>query len=135
MTIHLATPATPNTAVCGNAEAKKFTLWRWKATCSLCKAATAAVAFETVQRTNTLYRSDLPIRFTKLVEFVRNIGVIEDAIVEFERDKNIACSVCPTCKADMSDPIALFDVKRNRMMFACPYCTPNLHEQWEREGQ
>jgi len=135
MSIHLATPAAPKTAVCGDAEAKQFTMWRWKATCALCKAASAAVSFEKAQPMDTLYRRDLPIRYSKLIEYVRQIGGAEEALIEFERDKNIACSVCPTCKADMADPIALLDVKQNRIVFACPMCSePKLRQQWEKEA-
>lgn len=136
VTIHLVTPAAPDTASCGDATASSFTMWRWKATCALCKATTAAVSFEKSQPTDTLYRNDLPVRYSRLVEFVRTNGGTEEAIVEFERDKNIACSVCPACKADLSDPIALMDVRANRMVFACPACSePKLREQWEAEGR
>lgn len=134
--IHLATPAAPRTACCGSADATTFTMWRWKATCAPCKAATAAVAYELTQPTTMLYRADLPIRYSKLCAFVRDRGGTEASLIEFERDKNIACSVCPTCKGDLSDPIALLDVKNNRMVFACPACSaPNLRAQWEREGR
>ena|ERR1700691_2751082 len=134
--IHLSIPIAPKVAACGAANAKSFTFWRWKATCTLCKAVTAAVAFDTVQQRDTLYRADLPIRYSKLVAFVRANGATEEAIAEFERDKQVACSVCPKCKADLSDPIALLDVKVHRMVFACPKCsTPKLCSLWEDEGR
>lgn len=134
MTTHLSTPAAPRIAACGDAGAKRFTFWRWKATCALCKASTAAVSFEKLQHADAVYRTDLPVRYTALVKFVREHGGTESAILEFERDKNIACSVCPTCKMDLSDPIALMDVKQNRIVFACPGCSPSLRERWEKEA-
>jgi hypothetical protein len=136
MSVHLTTPAAPKTAACGNANASVFTFWRWKATCAICKAATAAVSFEKSRNADSTYRTDLPIRFSRLVEFVRANGGTEEAIAEFERDKHIACARCPTCKTDLSDPIALFDVKANRMVFACPVCSgAAIRERWEREGR
>ena len=97
---------------------------------------TAAVSLEATRPTETLYRTDLPIRYSTLIAFVRAHGGTEEAILEFERDKNIACSTCTQCKMDLSDPIALLDVKANRMVFACPNCSePKLRERWEKEGQ
>jgi hypothetical protein len=137
MTIHLVTPASPHVAACGNASSGRVTFSRWKATCALCKAATAAVAYEAARPTDTVYRADIPIRYSRLVAFVRENGGTEEAILEFERDKNIACaSVCPTCKAGLADPIAMVDVRANRMVFACPACSaPEVRERWEREGR
>lgn len=129
MTMHLSTPAAPKAAACGEASAVHFTFWRWKATCALCKATTAAVAFEKSRPTNSVYRADLPIRYSRLITFVRANGGTEEAILEFERDKNIACATsCPTCKADLSDPIAMVDVRANRMVFACPTCTGSMSD-------
>jgi Zn finger protein HypA/HybF involved in hydrogenase expression len=133
--VHLSTPAAPKVAACGDTAATRFTFWRWKATCRTCKAATAAVAYEKAQQTESVYRTDLPIRYSALVRFSRERSMTEAALIEFERDKNIACSVCPACKADLSDPIALFDVKAHRMVFACPNCSePKMRARWEREG-
>lgn len=139
MTVHLSTPAAPRTAACGKDDvtvATRFTFWRWKATCAMCVATTAAVSYETTRQAATLYRSDLPIRYSRLVAFVRTNGGTEEALAEFARDKTIACPpTCHTCKADLSDPIALVDVKANRMVFACPSCSePKIRERWEREG-
>jgi len=135
--VHLSTPAAPKTPACGNADARQFTFWRWKATCVLCKATTAAIGYEKTQRADTLYRSDLPIRYSKLIAFARTNGATAEALDEFARDKGIACAAtCHTCKADLSDPIALLDVKANRMVFACPTCSGGaLQERWEREGR
>lgn len=137
MTMHLSTPAAPDTAACGEANAKRFTFWRWKATCALCKAMTTAISYDTARSVDTLYRADLPIRYTRLVEHVRANGGTEEALAEFARGKNIACSpTCHACNADLSDPIALMDVKANRMVFACPSCSDTkMRERWEREGR
>jgi hypothetical protein len=134
--IHLSTPADPKTAACGDVEAKKFTFWRWKATCTLCKAATAAIAFESTRQTDMVYRADLPVRYTRLIKYVRAHGGTEEAILEFERDKGIAGATCPRCKAALPDPIALLDVTANRIVFACPACSePKLRKRWEEEGR
>jgi hypothetical protein len=136
-TVHLSTPAAPKAAACGDAGANRFTFWRWKATCTLCRATTAAVAFDKVQIAETRYRADLPIRYSKLVTFVRANGGTEIALAEFARDKEIACAAgrCSRCMGDFSDPIALFDVTANRMIFACPHCSGGkMREQWEQEG-
>lgn len=136
MTIHISIPAAPQTAACGDAEAKRFTFWRWKATCVLCKAATAAVGFEQARRTDTVYLAGMPIRYSALVAYVRANGGTEEMLAEFARDKTTAVGVCPLCKADLADPIALLDVNANRMVFACPHCSsPPLRERWEREGR
>lgn len=136
MSTHLSTPAAPKTPACGDASASRFTFWRWKATCALCKATTAAIAFDKAQPKDLQYRSDIPVRYTRLVAYVRENGGPASAIAEFARDKNIACSVCPSCKADLSDPIALLDVKANRMVFACPACCSDakLKARWESEA-
>ena len=136
MTTHLSTPSAPEMAACGDGNAKRFTFWRWKSDCTPCKATTAAVSFEKSRSTDTLYRADLPIRYSKLVAFVRDNGGTQEALVEFARDKTIACPpTCHTCGADLSDPIALLDVKANRMVFGCPACSePKVRERWEREG-
>lgn len=135
MSVHLSTPAAPKAAACGDSAARMFTFWRWKATCQLCKAMTAAVSFEKSRPTDVVYRRDIPIRYSRLVEFVRANGGTEEAIIELERDRRIAVSVCPICKVDLSDPIALLDVVANRMVFGCPSCSePEVRERWEAEG-
>lgn len=136
MSVHLSTPAAPKTAACGDVSAKRFTFWRWKSTCALCKAASAAVALETTRTTTLVYREDLPIRCSALVRYVRVTGGTDVAIAEFERERRIACSVCPGCKAELPDPIALLDVKANRFVFVCPRCAdPGLRDRWEKEGE
>jgi hypothetical protein len=136
VTVHLSTPASPKTAACGDATAKRFSHWRWKVTCVLCKAATAAVAFDKPREAFTMYFADVPIRYSKLVEFVRANGGTEEAILEFERDKRIACPPCTKCGMDLTDPIALVDVEANRMVFGCPGCSEQrVRERWEREGR
>lgn len=101
----------------------------------MCKAATAAVSYEKAHFTTMAYRTDLPIRYSKVVEFLRSKGETQEALIEFQRDKNIACSFCPTCGFDLTDPIALFDSVANRVAFACPACSDAaLREQWKREG-
>jgi hypothetical protein len=134
--VHLSTPAAPKIASCGDANAARFTFWRWKATCALCRAATAAVSYEVPRSTDTTYRADLPIRYSWLVEFVLDNGGAKELLAEFARDKGIACPpACHACGTDLSDPIALLDVRANRMVFACPTCSGlNMRERWEREG-
>jgi hypothetical protein len=137
MSIHLSTPAAPKTPACGDASAKHFTFWRWKSDCALCKATTAAVAFEKPRQADTTYRADLPIRYSRLIEFAKANGATQEALIEFERDKTIACPpACHTCGHDLSDPIAMVDVVANRMVFGCPGCSESkVRERWEREGR
>lgn len=137
MTVHLSIPAKPKTAACGDPGAKKFTFWRWKADCALCKATTAAFSYEKAQQADTTFRADIPVRYSKLIAFARSNGINEEALVEFERDKRVACPpACHSCGHDLSDPIALMDVNAFRVVFACPGCSePKMRERWEREGR
>jgi hypothetical protein len=136
MSIHLAVPTAPGVACCGAADAKRFTFWRWKATCQSCKTATAAVGFDQVREAAAVgIRSDVPIRFSALVALVRSQGMDEAHIAEFEREKTIAGSTCPKCKVSLPDPIVFLDAKAWRMVFACPHCSsPDVRARWEREG-
>lgn len=132
-TVHLSTPAAPRSAVCGDADATKFTPWRWKATCSTCKMVSAPRALDAPQRADGTYRTDLPVRYSALVAFVRHavpLPNVDEALAEFERERRIAAR-CTRC-GPIEDPIALFDVAANRMVFACPSCTTGpLRERWE----
>jgi hypothetical protein len=133
--IHLSTPNAPKAPACGAVGAKHFTYWRWRATCTLCKVASAAVGYEATRSAVVAYRADIPCRYSALVAFVWANGGTEKAIAEFERDRQIAGSVCPSCKAALPDPIALMDMQANRMVFACPACSePKLRERWARKG-
>jgi hypothetical protein len=133
--VHLATPAAPTTAACGGADATRFTMWRWRCTCSTCKLITAARPMDAVRNTEVLHRADLPIRYSRLVQHVREhatIPNVETAIAEFERDRQLAAH-CHKC-GPILDPIALLDVPANRMVFACPNCTTGaVRARWEAE--
>jgi hypothetical protein len=134
-TIHLHVPAAPRVAACGDAAATKFTPWRWKCTCSPCKTITAARVMDTQGSQDILYRTDLPVRFNKLVALIRGNGQAnsEESIAEFERDRQKA-AICNK-HGLLTDPIALLDAKNNRMVFACPECVndPKLQARWEAE--
>jgi hypothetical protein len=135
MTVHLHTPASPRVASCGDATATRFTPWRWKATCNLCKLATAARQMDGTREEQIVYRTDLPVRFSALVALVRANGLpnADVAIAEFERDRKTAAH-CVT-HGELADPIALLDAGNNRMVFVCPECAsrtnPGLRRQWE----
>jgi hypothetical protein len=134
-TIHLHIPAAPRVAACGDETATKFTPWRWKCTCNLCKIITAARVMDTQGNQDVTYKADLPVRFSTLVALIRRNGLpnAEKSIAEFERDRAKAarCNKHGTLK----DPIALLDVPNNRMVFACPDCVndPKLQARWEVE--
>lgn len=138
-TIHLATPAAPRVAACGAVPtpATHFTFWRWQATCRECVLITAARQMDAQTAADVLYKADIPVRYSALVAYVRKYATlpnVELAIAEFERDRVTAA----LCKKHglLADPIALFDVKANRMMFACPECTTGpTRDRWEREGR
>lgn len=135
MTTHIHTPAAPNVAACGDEAATHFTPWRWKSTCAACKVATAARPMDSQLDTQVVYRSDLPVRYSKLVALVRANQIVgaELAIAEFERDRKTA-AICNRHGA-LADPIALLDAANNRMVFACPACTrdadPDMYRRWE----
>jgi len=133
--IHIATPKEPTTAACGDASAKRFTFWRWKSDCALCKAATAAVSYEVTRSTSVHYPKDRPIRFSALVRFAREHGIPEPFLAEFERDRATACAAgCSKCKSQLPDPVAILDVEANRMVFACPFCSEaKVRARWEKE--
>lgn len=134
-TIHLATPAAPRVAACGDQQAKRFTFWRWRCTCSTCKVGTAARPFDQPQQQQSVYRVDLPVRYSRLVAYVRAHGTgsgpdVEVAIAEFERDRKAAAH-CQRC-GPLADPITLYDTIAHRMVFVCPTCSgPGpLHDRW-----
>ena len=132
--IHLSTPASPKTPACGAADAKRFTMWRWRATCAMCKSASAARPLDVAHQAEVKHMAGLPVRYSRLVAHVRahGTGDVESAIREFERDKQIA-SHCSKHGA-IADPIALYDVPGHRMVFACPECTTGpVKDQWEAE--
>jgi hypothetical protein len=135
-TIHLSTPADPKTAVCGDPEAKHFVPWRWKVTCATCKMVSAPRPLDAQKVATVRYRSDLPIRYSALVANVRRAGLpgAEEAIAEFERERQIAARCAK--HGLIADPIALFAVQENRIVFGCPDCTTGPErERWEREGR
>jgi hypothetical protein len=136
MSIHLDTPAAPRIAACGDARATHFTRWRWKVTCKTCTMVTAARPMDAAREADVTYRADLPIRYTRLVAFVRQQALpnCDEALAEFERERAVAAR-CPTC-GPLPDPIAMFDVVTNRMVFACPACTTGvMRALWESEGR
>jgi hypothetical protein len=135
MTVHLHTPVRRNLAACGDAKAKRFTMWRWQCSCRMCMMLTAPRPFDTATKQEVIYRADLPLRYSRLVEHVRKhapLPNVEEAIAEFERDRTRSAH-CPKHGA-LADPIALMDVPNNRMVFACPDCVePQWRARWERE--
>ena len=138
MSVHLSTPANPRVAACGAKSARTLTFWRWKCDCKMCLAITAPRAFDATHASTIGFRADIPIRYSKLVAYVRaqsRLPNVEEAIAEFERDRANAGSFCPTCKATLPDPVALFDVEANRMVFACPACSSEpVRKRWESEA-
>jgi predicted RNA-binding Zn-ribbon protein involved in translation (DUF1610 family) len=132
--VHMHTPAHPRAAACGDASAQRFTAWRWKSTCDTCKLITAPRPLDAVVEQSVVYRKDLPIRYSRLVAYVRTHArwpEAETALAEFERERQVAAH-CPKC-GPLADPITLLDVPNNRMVFACPQCaTPEVRAQWEK---
>jgi hypothetical protein len=96
---------------------------------------TGARAFDAQRTKGVTFRADLPIRYSALVAHVRRLAVpgVAVALEELERDRRVAARCAR--HGTLADPIAMFDVVANRVVFACPECTTGeAREQWEREG-
>ena len=99
---------------------------------------TASRPLDATKEQQVQFRADVPIRFSRLVAHLRAhapLPNVEAAIAEFERERQTA-AICQK-HGPLADPIALWDVPNNRMVFACPNCTTNeeLVARWKAEGE